>query len=229
MFCFIASAQSLSEIKSTPHFSECFTQGLIIKDNKVWESCGGYGKSQIIHWNLNTKKVIRQISIDDKYFAEGLTELNGRLFMLTWKAGMAFEYDIDSFKIIKKHRYKGQGWGLTTNGTQLIMSNGTDTLQFINPETFKVETTIRIHLADTSIFGLNELEWIDGKIWANIYQTDYIVVIEPTTGLIVEKYSLPNLLESDKKKPGVLNGIAYDKAQQKTWVTGKNWPLLFEL
>ena len=225
-FSFIANAQSLPDVKSKPHFAKVFTQGLIIKDNIVWESSGLYGKSLLTKWDLNTGKILKQKKIEKRYFAEGLTELNGSLFLLTWKAGVAFEINQDTLETIKKHHYTGEGWGLTSNGKQLIMSNGSDSLQFINPQTFKLEKTIHVHVENAAIRNLNELEWIDGMIWANIYQTDYIVVIDPETGLVVKNYYLPHLLKG--RKPGVLNGIAYDKVQKKIWVTGKNWPLLFE-
>jgi len=214
---------------SKPHFSEFFTQGLIINNNIVWESSGLYGISKLTQWNINTGEILKQREFSKKYFLEGLTELNGRLFLLTWKAGMAFEVDKQTLKTIKTHRYYGEGWGLTNNGKQLIMSNGTDTLKFINPQTFKTEKTLRVHIGDTPISSINELEYIDGKIWANVYQTDYIVVIDPQSGSIVNRFHLPHLMKDQIRKPGVLNGIAYDKVHKKTWVTGKNWPLIFEL
>ncbi len=217
----------LRENKSVPHFEPVFTQGLIIEDNIVWESSGLYGKSLLTQWDLTTGKILQQKKIDKKYFAEGLTELNDKLYMLTWRAGIAFEFDKNSLTIIKKHHYTGEGWGLTTDGQQLIMSNGSEVIQFINPDTFKVQRSIQVHSGQSVIRNINELEWINGKIWANVYQTDYIIVIDPETGLIEENFHLPNLLAG--KKPGVLNGIAYDPKQHKIWVTGKNWPSLFEL
>lgn len=234
LFCLIfanslSCAQSVLEYNSRKHSTACFTQGLIIKNNTVWESCGGYGKSQLKQWNLETGKLIKRTRFDKKYFAEGLTELNGKLYMLTWQEGVAFEIDPNTLKTIKQHKYAGQGWGLTNNGQQLIMSNGSDALQFINPITFKIESKIHVKINGVSINNLNELEYIDGKIWANVFQTDYIIVIDPKTGSVNKNYYLPNLLNGNKPKPGVLNGIAYDLEHNKIWVTGKNWPLLFEL
>lgn len=223
------NAQSVSSHNSKKHSSACFTQGLIIQDNIVWESCGGFGVSQLKKWDLQTGKVISRNRLEKKYFSEGLTVFNGDIYVLTWQAQVAFKVDKDTLEITKEFNYKGQGWGLTQNGNHLIMSNGSNVLQFLNPETFEVINTINVKLNGSDIHYLNELEWIDGKIWANIYQTDYIVVIDPDSGEVVNKYHLPHLLKDNIKKPGVLNGIAYDKATQKTWVTGKNWPLLFEL
>jgi len=230
LFSFIEThAQSLLTPNSKKHSTACFTQGLIIQDNIVWESCGGFGVSQIKKWNLLTGKIIKRKRMDRKYFSEGLTEFNGDLYVLTWQSQIAFKLDKDTLEITKEFKYKGEGWGLTHDDKHLIMSNGTNVIQFLNPETFEVVKTIEAKLKGSAIHYLNELEWIEGKIWANVYQTDYIVEIDPTTGNVVNKHHLPNLLKDHIKKPGVLNGIAHDKATNKTWVTGKKWPLIFEL
>jgi len=226
---FAVDAQPLKERMSLPHFSKCYTQGLIIIDKQVWESCGQFGESHLIHWELDTQNIIKQVKFDDKYFAEGLTKLDGKLFMLTWRAGVAFEINPQTLETIKFHKYAGEGWGLTTDGKQLIMSNGSDILQFIDPETFTVKHSVKVTIDGKPVHRLNELEWIDDKIYANVFQTDYIVIIDPKTGIITNKHHLPNLLKNVFRKPGVLNGIAYDKSTKKTWVTGKNWPLMFEL
>lgn len=230
-FCWSLStfSQPLKERTSIPHFSKCYTQGLIIQDGLVWESCGQFGESHLIHWELATQKIIKQVKFDDKYFAEGLTELDGKLFMLTWRAGLAFEIDPKTLKTIKIHKYQGQGWGLTSNNEQLIMSNGSNIIQTINPENFTVTSTIEVTINGKPVHQLNELEWINGKIYANVFQTDYIVIIDPKTGVVTDKHHLPNLLKNTFRKPGVLNGIGYDKTTNKTWVTGKNWPLMFIL
>lgn len=229
----LTAVQSHAQLLSTPnsqkHSTACFTQGLIIEDNIVWESCGGFGVSQLKKWNLLTGKVISRNRLDKNYFAEGLTEINGDLYVLTWQSKTAFKVDKETLEITKTFHYKGEGWGLTQDGKYLIMSNGSNVLQFINPESFKVVKSIKVTLNGSDIHYLNELEWIDGKIWANVYQTDYIVEIDPITGNVVNKHHLPNLLKGNIKKPGVLNGIAHDKVSQKTWVTGKKWPLMFEL
>ena len=222
-------AQPLKDRDSTPHFSECYTQGLIIQNDMVWESCGLFGESHLMQWDLKTQKVLKKTSFDDKYFAEGLTELNGKLYMITWRSGVAFEIDKNTFKTLKTFKYKGEGWGLTTDGKQLIMSNGTDEIQFIKPEDFSVLHKIKVAIDGKPVNALNELEWIDDKIYANVYQTDYIVVIDPHSGHIVKKFYLPNLLKNVFRKPGVLNGIAKDKSTGKVWITGKNWPKMFEL
>ena len=228
---FLGTAFAEPEIQraSVPHFSKCYTQGLIIQEGMVWESCGQFGESHLIHWELATQKIIKQVKFEDKYFAEGLSEINGRLFMLTWRAGVAFEIDQQTLQTIKTHEYKGEGWGLTANDTHLIMSNGSDVIQYIDPKTFTVDKTIKVTINGKPVDLLNELEWIEGKIYANVYQSDYIVIIDPKTGVITNKHHLPKLLKNVFRKPGVLNGIAYDKATGKTWITGKNWPQMFQL
>ncbi len=225
----IAKAQPLKSRESLPHFTKCYTQGLVIHNSQVWESCGQFGESHLMHWDLKTQKIINQVKFSDKYFAEGLTEFNGRLYMLTWRSGIAFEIDKQTLKTIKTHKYKGEGWGLTTDNQHLIMSNGSNVLQFINPESFEVEYSINVTINGKPVSQLNELEWIDGKIYANIFQSNYIVEIDPKTGVIVTKHHLPNLLENTMRRPGVLNGIALDKVTSKIWITGKNWPLMFVL
>ena len=225
----LLQAQAIAPYPSVPHFSPVFTQGLIIDDNIVWESSGLYGESMLTKWDLLTGKIIKQKKLEDKYFAEGLTELNGHLFMITWREQTAFEFDKDSLELVNTFKFSGEGWGLTTDGKQLIMSNGSSTLQFVDPKTFKIIGKTRVHKGSSTISRLNELEYIDGLIWANVYQTDYIVVINPISGSVVKTFYLPDLLDDKTPKPGVLNGIAYDKKTKKTWVTGKLWPLLFEL
>ncbi len=216
--------QLLNEPDARLHFAPVFTQGLIIHDNIVWESSGLYSKSMLTKWNLKTGKVLQQKKLEDNYFAEGLTMLNGQLYQLTWKQGLGFVINPQTLETTKTFHYSGEGWGLTTDGAQLILSDGTAQLRFIDPENFMVTRTLTVQAEGTEINQLNELEFINGEIWANVYQTDYIVVINPQNGSLVRSYHLPNLL---KQKPGVLNGIAYDTVTKKIWVTGKNWPYLF--
>ncbi|MCF6288401.1 MAG: glutaminyl-peptide cyclotransferase [Proteobacteria bacterium] len=229
-FSTLLFAQSIVDKQTkNKNFNVVFTQGLIIENNIAWESSGLYGHSMLTKWDLDTGKIIKQRKFADKYFAEGLTQLNGKLYMLTWREQTAFVIDKQTLEIIDTINYTGEGWGLTTNNQQLIMSNGTNVLQFIDAETFKVSKSLKVHINGSALNRLNELEYIDGKIWANVYQTDYIVVIDPSSGAVLKNYHLPNLLKKHMRKPGVLNGIAYDTATKKIWVTGKNWPALFEL
>ncbi len=226
---FVAHAQLLNSEKVKKHFDNVFTQGLIIQDNIVWESSGLYGESLLTKWDLNTGKIIKQRKFDEKYFAEGLTEHNGTLYMITWREKTAFEFDKKTLETLRTFDYQGEGWGLTSDGQYIIMSNGTDLIQFKSAEDFKTKKTIKVHINGKPLMYLNELEYIDGYIWANVWQTDYIVVIDPNTGAVVKNYHLPNLLKNYMRKPGVLNGIAFDKETKHIWVTGKKWPSLFLL
>ncbi len=225
----VAHGQLLDSEKVKKHFDNVFTQGLIIEGSIVWESSGLYGESLLTKWDLNTSKVIKQRKFDEKYFAEGLTEHDGKLYMITWREKTAFEIDKDTLETIRTLDYQGEGWGLTSDEQFIIMSNGTDLIQFKDSENFKTQKTIKVHINGKPLMYLNELEYIDGFIWANVWQTDYIVVIDPNTGAVVKNYHLPNLLKNYMRKPGVLNGIAFDKKTKHIWVTGKKWPSLFLL
>lgn len=222
--------QRLGEpLEARSHFVDVFTQGLIKSEGKVWESSGGYGTSFLLLWDYSTGEVINKGKVPDQYFAEGITLLNDQLYMLTLNKGLAYQLDPYTFQVIKEHLYQGPGWGLTTDGAQLIMSSGSDMLQFIDPETFKVIRQTRVRIVDQSVYGINELEWVDGKVWANVYQTDYILVIDPVTGLVEKRYYLPELKPVKQKpiKPNVLNGIAWDKEKNQVLITGKNWSRLY--
>ena len=221
------TAQQKFQKEKIPHDNSLFTQGLIVNNNIAWESSGGFGKSLVRKWDLISGKIIQQVSIPKKYFAEGLTELNGKLYLVTWRSGVALVLDKETLKTIKAFKYKGEGWGLTTDSKQLILSNGSDTIQFVDANTFATTRTIKVKLDGYPINKLNELEWINGQIWANVWQTDHIVVINPEDGKVARSFYLPSLLDEKYTKPGVLNGIAYDKSQNKLWLTGKNWPYMF--
>ncbi len=221
-------AQPVKSVDSVPHDPQTFTQGFIVKDHIAWESSGLYKQSFIRQWDLRSGEVLQQLTLDDDLFAEGLTELDGQLYLITWRAGKAFKINPNDLQAITEYRYQGEGWGLTTDGKQLIMSNGSSQLQFIDPKDFSVKKRLQVQLQGQQVSGLNELEWIDGKIWANVFQTDFIVVIDPDTGAITERYHLPKLLGIPRKQPGVLNGIAYDEVHKKIWITGKNWPVVFD-
>lgn len=229
--------QTLAIIKRWPHDSRAFTEGLIVDGPVLYESTGGYGQSrlQAIDWRSGRVLTTRQLPADR--FGEGLTRLGDRLYQLTWKSGKGMIYDLDTLEPRGRFSYRGQGWGLTTNGHQLIMSNGSSILQFFAPESFKRLRGLRITDHGQPVSQLNELEYIDGRIWANIWHSDRIVVIDPDNGHVVAHISghgLRQALANDGcddacSKAGVLNGIAYDRAQQRLLLTGKHWPVLFEV
>ncbi len=216
------------------HLPEVQTQGLVIENGIVWESSGGYGQSFVVKWELATGKVLRRVDLTPQLYAQGLTKFGDRLFLLTWKAGIAYELDADTLTVLREHQYEGDGWGLTNNGTQLIMSNGSDLLLFRNPETFAIEYQYRVRLVDTSLYGLNELEWVEGSIYANVLDTDMIVQIDEVNGRVERRIRLVSVINSQQgqrgqRKPGQANGIAYDKERGELLYTGKYWPFLYKL
>lgn len=216
---------------SWPHDKRAYTQGLIFLDGMLWESTGQYGASSLRKVELKTGKVIKQISVPRNYFAEGMTIFNNKVFQLTWQEQKGFIYDPATFQKQGEFSYTGEGWGLTHDNEFLIMSDGSDEIRFLDPSTLQTTRTISVTDRGQPITQLNELEYIDGEIYANIYQTDRIARIEPKTGKILGWIDLSGLLPA-KDRTGdedVLNGIAYDEAGKRLFVTGKMWPKLFEI
>ncbi len=216
---------------SWPHDRRAYTQGLIFFEGLLWESTGQYGASSLRKVELKTGKVIKQISVPANYFAEGMTVFQNKVFQLTWQEHKGFIYDPATFQKQGEFNYTGEGWGLTHDGESLIMSDGTDRIRFLDPSTLTTTRTISVTERDEPIDQLNELEYIDGEIYANIYQTDRIARISPKTGKILGWIDLTGLLSTKDRTGGedVLNGIAYDEAGKRLFVTGKLWPKLFEI
>ena len=213
-----------------PHDDRLFTQGLEFKNGIVFESSGHYGQSKLLTRDLKNTQVIAQRHLKQRYFAEGLTVLNNKIYQLTWRARRGFVYERDHLQVIGDFHYKGEGWGLCNDGQSLIISNGSARLQYINPLTFKPERSILVTLNGQPLSKLNELEWVDGLIYANIWQSDWMVMINPITGHVVGRVDLSTLLtEQQQRNANVLNGIAYDSQQKRLFVTGKYWPTLFEI
>jgi glutamine cyclotransferase len=217
-------------VKAYPHDRGAFTQGLFFMDGQLWEGTGLEGRSTIRRVELTTGKVVQSHAIGAQYFGEGLAPFGNQLFELTWKDGLMFVYDKTSMQLQKAFRYKGEGWGLTTDGKQLIMSDGSSALQFLEPATMNKVATIRVTDRGKEISNLNELEWIKGEIWANIWQTNLIARIDPKTGRVKSFVNLTGLLSPlEATGTDVLNGIAYDAKGDRIFVTGKLWPKLFEI
>ena len=226
-----ASATAVTEyqyrvIKQYPHDRQLFTQGLEIYQGLLLESAGKYGRSSLSQRTLDSSRPLKSHTLLANFFAEGISQLNGRIYQLTWKSGTVFAYDADNFNPLPSLAIKGEGWGLTNDGKALIMSDGSSQLQFINPEDFTISHSLTVSYQGKPINYLNELEWVEGKIYANIWQTDWIVIIDPQSGNITGKVNLKNL-----KPPGsdVLNGIAYDNVNRRLYVTGKYWPHLYQI
>jgi glutaminyl-peptide cyclotransferase len=215
-----------------PHDAKAFTQRLIYIDGRLYESTGLNGKSSLRMVDLTTGRVLQQHDVPSEYFGEGLTEWGSNLIQLTWQAHKGFVYDRFSFSLSRTFPYQGEGWGLTHDATQLIMSDGTQYLRFLDPKTF--HETRRVKVTDENgrgVESLNELEYIRGEIWANIWQTDRIARISPRTGKVVDWIDLSGIINKEELQGSgaVLNGIAYDAVGDRIFVTGKLWPKLFEI
>jgi glutaminyl-peptide cyclotransferase len=218
-------------IKVRPHDRGAFTQGLVYLDGALLESTGLNGRSSLRKVDLETGKVLKSVDVPAEYFAEGLALLNGKLFQLTWQNEKCFVYDLQTFQKEKEFTYTGEGWGLTTDGHWLIMSDGTDQIRFLDPATFEEKRRITVMARGHMVNKLNELEFIKGEIYANIWTTDYVVRIDPATGKVVGVIDFSGLLAPEDRDhtTDVLNGIAYDPAGDRLFVTGKCWPKLFEV
>lgn len=218
-------------VHAWPHDRGAFTQGLLYLDGALYESTGLNGASSLRKVELKTGAVLKEISVPPQFFAEGLTLLNGKLFQLTWQNHECFVYDLATFNQKKEFSYPGEGWGLTTDGQSLIMSDGTSQIRFLDPATFEVKRTINVTIGDRPVALLNELEYIKGEIFANVWRSNVIVRIDPATGQVRGVIDLTGLLPQADRDLGtdVLNGIAYDAAGGRLFVTGKRWPKLFEI
>lgn len=220
-------------VNEYPHDPEAFTQGFEYYNGVLYESTGQYGKSSLRKVELETGKVLKKIDIDKKYFAEGMTILNGKIYQLTWRKNKGFIYDLETFKLLKTFKYQQskEGWGLTNNGKQLIKTDGTDKMWFLNPETLKEDRFIETYTDKRKAEKLNELEYIKGEVYANIWQQNSILIVNPKDGAIDGIINLKGLQEKagQSGEDNVLNGIAYDKENDRLFVTGKNWNKVFEI
>ena len=215
-----------------PHDTNAFTQGLIFVDGNLYEGTGQEGESSLREVDLKTGNVLKKVDVPEPYFAEGITLLNGKIYQLTWQHQVGFIYDAQKFEQIGKFTYDGEGWGLTNDGHSLILSDGSNRIRFIDPDSFRVTKTIAVF--DDSgkpIKDLNELEYIDGQIYANVWHKDYIVIVDPQNGRLTGWIDLSGLLQPGDvhNEEAVLNGIAYDPAGKRLFVTGKLWPRIFEI
>jgi glutaminyl-peptide cyclotransferase len=228
---FRVSNYTYEVINTYPHDPAAFTQGLVYHQGLLYESTGLNGQSSLRRVEIQTGQVLKIEKVQQQFFAEGLALFNNRLYQLTWITQTAFVYDLDSFQMLRTFGYTGEGWGLTHNGQSLIMSDGTNQIRFLDPETFQVQRTINVLDGGTPIRQLNELEYIKGEIFANIWFSDHIARIDPQTGRVNGWLDLAQLRSLGDRIPtdNVLNGIAYDEAGDRLFVTGKNWPKLFEI
>lgn len=220
----------LEVVAEYPHDTQSYTQGLFFNDGRLYESTGLNGKSTFRSVDLQTGKALKRLDFDKKYFVEGSVMFDGNLYIMTWQNRVVFIYDAETLEYKSTHRYARQGWGLTTDGKQLIASDGTANLYFMDAN-LKLDHKIQVKLGDKPVMWLNELEYIDGRVWANVYTSDEIVIINPRTGVVEGVIDcsglLPRKLHSDTTD--VLNGIAFNPADGKIYLTGKNWPKMYEV
>jgi glutaminyl-peptide cyclotransferase len=218
-------------VHAWPHDRSAFTQGLMVRNGNFIESTGLNGRSSLREVDITTGRILKRISVPPAYFAEGATAVGGKIFQLTWQNQTGFIYDADTFAALGEFRYDGEGWGLTTDGTSLILSDGTSRIRFLDPATFRVTRTLDVLEAGRPVRQLNELEYVRGEILANVWQTDRVVRIDATTGLVRGAIDFTGLLAPKDRTADtdVLNGIAYDEPTDRLFVTGKNWPEVFEV
>jgi len=223
---------SYSILATLPHDTAYFTEGLEFYNNTLIESTGLNGKSKLLAIDPATNKVLRSVSLDPAYFGEGVTILNDTAYQLTWQEHVVFVYHARDFKKIRELPFNGQGWGLTNDGKNLIASNGSSDLYFYQPGTFKLLNSISVSEAGSVVPNINELEYINGFIYANQWQRDLVYKIDPKTGEVVGKIDLSDLASRERASnpvAEVLNGIAYNPATKKIYVTGKNWKTMYEI
>ena len=213
------------------HDRDAFTQGLVLENGVLYEGTGLYGKSSLRKVDLETGKVLQVHRLPSAYFGEGITILGDTIIQLTWQAKRGFVYDKNSFEVLREFTYKTEGWGITNDGKRLIMSDGTSTLYFLDANTFIVTGHVQVYDNNVTVANLNELEYIRGQVYANVWHTDSIAIIDPNSGRVTGWIDLSGLLppKTDDMPVDVLNGIAYDTEAGRLFVTGKLWPSLFEI
>lgn len=221
-----------SIVKTYPHDTSSFTQGLIFYNGNLYEGTGEYGRSHLLKVDLSSGTIQKKRTLDPNYFGEGITILRDTVYQLTWKEKVVFVYTLKGFSKIKEFAIDTQGWGITTNGHELIVSDGSSNLYYYNPTTFQLLRTQSITEAGSLSYNLNELEYIEGYIYANQWQAPYIFKIDPGSGVIVGKIDLTdvwNRVKANYPLVDVPNGIAYDTASKKLFITGKKWPELYQI
>ncbi|MBN2382879.1 glutaminyl-peptide cyclotransferase [bacterium] len=218
-------------VHTYPHDSQAYTQGLFYHNGYLYEGTGLYGSSSLRKVALETGEIVQIYHLPSSYFGEGITLFDGRLFQLTYREETCFVYNLDDFSPIQNLSYSGEGWGLCQNGIDLIMSDGSSYITFRDPETFNINNRLQVMRAGHPQYRLNELEYIDGQLFANIWLTDQIVIIDPTSGRVQGIVDLAGLLDTvdHSSTSDVLNGIAWDPTNKRLFVTGKWWPALFEI
>ena len=217
-------------VQSWPHDPQAFTQGLLVHDGTLYESTGMEGRSSVRQVELETGRVLRRTDTPAQYFGEGIAVVGDRLYQLTWKSEKGFVYDAGSLALADSFAYRGEGWALTTDDSLLYMSDGSSRIRVVDPDGFREVRTIAVTENGSAVYYLNELEWVDGEIWANVWMTQWIARIDPATGNVVGWVDLRGLLTPEEARGvDVTNGIAWDRAGDRLLVTGKFWPKLVQV
>lgn len=225
-------------VKVYRHDPRAFTQGLLFHNGFLYESTGQYGASTLRKVEIETGKVLQKYDVPREFFAEGIALLDGKVYQLTWQSGIGFVYDLETFKLLKEFRYSGEGWGLTTDGKLLYHSDGTHVIRVVEPEKYETVRTLVVKSDDgRPLMNINELEWVKGEIWANIWHSErigkpnHVARIDPESGKLLGWIKLEGISPADQSanSENTLNGIAYDPEGDRIFVTGKNWKNLFEI
>lgn len=218
-------------VREFPHDPSAFLQGLVYRDGFFYEGTGRYGESSLRKVRMETGEVVQQVNLPREYFGEGITIFNDRIVQITWQSHTGFVYNLKDFSFLRQFSYPGEGWGLTTHGSEIYMSDGTPEIRVLDGSTLQEKRRIKVHDGATPIQELNELEYVEGEIYANIWHTDRIACISPQTGKVLGWIDLTGLLSPvyRRDEEAVLNGIAYDPQKKRLFVTGKLWPKIFEI
>ena len=219
-------------VHTYPHDPKAFTQGLAIENGILYEGTGLYGKSSLRRVDLHTGDILQNHNLPSTLFGEGITVKGNRVIQLTWKSKFGLVYDKNTFELLQVFKYEGEGWGITHDESSLIMSDGSETIKFLDPETFQEKRRIQVMDEQGLVTALNELEYVNGSIYANIWKSDRIAIIDPQTGKVTGWIDLAGILNGNRKAKGksdVLNGIAYDPYSNALYVTGKLWPKIFQV
>jgi glutamine cyclotransferase len=218
-------------VRSSPHDPRAFLQGLVWHDGGFFESTGRFGESTLRRVEWPTGRVLRRVELPPDVFGEGLARAGDRLIQLTWRSGRGFVYDLATLRLLREFRYEGEGWGLAYDGASLILSDGTDMLTYLDPQRFTPRRRLAVTWNGRPLHRLNELEFIEGAVWANVWYTDFVVQIDPESGRVTSFLDLGGLRPASVRHhpEAVLNGIAYDPATRRLFVGGKLWPLIFEI
>lgn len=226
--CAEVPVADVTVLNTYPHDPEAFTQGLVIHAGQLYEGTGRNGASSLRRVDLATGEILQRRNLGSRYFGEGITIMNDKVYQLTWQSQLGFVYDLETFDLQKTFFLPGEGWGITHDGMRLIVSDGSASLRFLDPDTLKETGRVQVSEDGVPVDRLNELEFIEGEVWANVWYTDTIVRIDPASGAITGKLDLGGLYQQ-RSADDVLNGIAWDAEAGRLFVTGKLWPALYEI